>query len=459
MTKIVRTTHIIGERGVNAFADYCNRHKPYIIFREVTKNDFGIDAEVELTAVNEDGKIEPTGEILKVQIKSTEQDASYIRNEKSDRFSFYASQDDIEYWKKYRKYGLNVLLVIFDGRSENEKIYCKQIDDIDAALVSPKSKKKSIQPIDFNKTDHCLDISKSDFATTFSKSFRGRVNYIAQETLISNMWAFRQRPSILYTYPTHCKTKKSVFEKITDDQAPYFVIYNSVIYTFSPLEKDFQKFYEIIVSLGSKRFDYSFQEVVSNSNLRNHYIELLNEYIKDFMKRRSLNYQRDFNRYYFYLKSDQEIYSVPYRTRRAEKDTEKIVAQMYTYGKDTFFRHLAVEVKSMFVEERLYLIVTPKYYFSSDRKNAFDPKKTTKYTNFLNSKIWNDGIVDLLHFWWEHLSKNGDELMIFDGTTMNRPSISVGRYVTFQVPFGIPLDTKKEKKKKLITSTQLTLEL
>ena len=122
MAKVVRGTHIIGERGVNAFADYCNRHKPYIIFREVTKNDFGIDAEVELTAVNEDGKIEPTGEILKVQIKSTEQDASYIKKEKPDRFSFYASQDDIDYWKKYRKYGINVLLVIFDGRNEDEKI-------------------------------------------------------------------------------------------------------------------------------------------------------------------------------------------------------------------------------------------------------------------------------------------------------------------------------------------------
>lgn len=459
MAKIVRSTHVIGERGVNAFANYCNRHKPYIIFREVTKNDFGIDAEVELTAVNEDGKTEPTGEILKVQIKSTEQDASYIKSEKADRFSFYASQDDIEYWKKYRKYGLNVLLVIFDGRNEDEKIYCKQINDIDAALVSPKSKRKTTQPIEFSKTDHLLDLTKSDFAATFSKSFKGRVNYVASETLISNMWAFRQRPSILYTYPTHCKTKKNVFEKITDDQAPYFVIYNSIIYSFSPLEKDFQKFYEIIISVGSQRVDYSFQEVISKVSLRNHYVELLNEYIKDFMKRRYLNYQRDFSRYYFYLKADQESFSVPYRTRRAEKDTDKTVAQMYTYGKDTFFRHLAIEVKPMFVEERLFLVITPKYYFSSDRKNAFDSKKTTKYTNYLNSRMWNDGIVDLLHFWWEHLSKSSDELMIFDGSAMNRPTISVGRYVAFQVSFGIPLDTKKEKKEKAAVAKQLILEL
>jgi hypothetical protein len=52
--------HIIGERGVVEFARYCNRHTPYIIFRETTKSDFGIDGEVELVVKNADGQLQPT---------------------------------------------------------------------------------------------------------------------------------------------------------------------------------------------------------------------------------------------------------------------------------------------------------------------------------------------------------------------------------------------------------------
>ncbi|OJW74270.1 DUF4365 domain-containing protein [Spirosoma sp. 48-14] len=76
MSKTVLSSHIIGERGVNAFADYCNRHQPYIIWREETKNDFGVDGEVELTEITIDGKTKPTSQILKVQVKSTQHDNS-----------------------------------------------------------------------------------------------------------------------------------------------------------------------------------------------------------------------------------------------------------------------------------------------------------------------------------------------------------------------------------------------
>jgi hypothetical protein len=40
-----------------------------LIWREEAKNDFGIDGEVELTCKTENGKIEATANVLKVQIK------------------------------------------------------------------------------------------------------------------------------------------------------------------------------------------------------------------------------------------------------------------------------------------------------------------------------------------------------------------------------------------------------
>src|SRR6476620_1424358 len=115
MSKIVRDTHITGMRGVNLFEKYCLLHKPAIIFRETLKSDFGIDAELEMTEYTEEKKVSPTGETIKNQIKTDGTGHSYIRNEKEGQFEYYASEDDLEYWSKYKSHGFEVLLVIIDA--------------------------------------------------------------------------------------------------------------------------------------------------------------------------------------------------------------------------------------------------------------------------------------------------------------------------------------------------------
>lgn len=450
MPKTVLPTHVIGERGVNAFADYCNRHQPYIIWREEVKNDFGVDGEIELTEITADGKTKPTSQILKVQIKSTQHDNSYIVRESPESFFFNASEADMDYWKNYRQYGYQVLLVVFDGREGNEYLYCKQINDIDVGLSTKKGKQKS-QPIEFSKKDNLLISGKNDFLERYRSSFKDRINYYITETLDSNLWPFTNEPRLLYTYPTHFKTKKDVFTKISSGEAPYFVIYSSVIYTFVSIEKDFKKFFEHVVSEGQKRTEHPYREVVDSANLRNHYVELLNEYIRDFMRTRALHYQRHFRRYYFYLRIDQNEYKVPIRTRRKGKDTEKIVAQEYYYGPNHFFRHLAIEIKSLFIESKVYLIATPKYFFSADKKEPWDPKKTTQYTNYLNSRTYNDGVLDELHFWWHHLARGQRDITIFDGSALNHPSIIIGSPVWFSVKFGVSLNGPQLASKKKVS--------
>ena len=96
MGKIVTAQKIIGESGILALRQYCNKHKPYLIFREENIHDYGIDGEIEICAKNEFGKIEPTGEVLKVQVKSSLA-GSYIHNEKDNSFEFQARKDDLDY--------------------------------------------------------------------------------------------------------------------------------------------------------------------------------------------------------------------------------------------------------------------------------------------------------------------------------------------------------------------------
>ncbi|MEM9673990.1 MAG: DUF4365 domain-containing protein, partial [Bacteroidota bacterium] len=172
--KNINDRHVIGERGVIQFHNYCNRHTPYIMFRELVQNDFGIDGEVEIAKVDENGKRFATGEILKVQIKSTESDNSYIRSETENSFKYYASRQDIEYWSNITG---DVILIIYDGR--NDTLYAKKIPNFNLK----ESKKIESFPIDFDKKDNLLKIQDNSFVESFTASFYTRVNYDSKDIL------------------------------------------------------------------------------------------------------------------------------------------------------------------------------------------------------------------------------------------------------------------------------------
>lgn len=443
MPKTVLASHIVGERGVNAFENYCNRHQPYIIWREATKNDFGIDGEVELTEVTADGKTRPISQTLKVQIKSTQSEKSYMQDETPESFSFYPKDADLDYWRNYRQYGYEVLLVVFDGRKGEEKLYCKLVSGVDEVRLQKAGKRKT-NPIVFSKTDNLLVAGQHGFDVKYRASFAGRVDFATTEVLDTNLWPFRSVPRQLFTYPTHYKSKKDIFKNITNDEAPYFIINNSLIYTFVPLEKTFQKFFVHVISEGQKRTEHVFRDVVDSAVLRSHYVELLNEYIRDFMGKRGLKFQRDFRRYYFTLREPEVERTASYTSRVHRKKTEKTVVKYYEYAADKFYRHAAVSLQPLFIEDRVFLVVSPKYLFTLDRTTPLPGDKITRYTNYLNARVWNDGVLSQLHFWHDFLARSGSEITIFDGTAVNQSSITLGNAVNFDVAFGIPLEGEKK---------------
>lgn len=86
-----------------------------------------------------------------VQIKSVSSDNSYIRNEKTNSFEFYPRKEDIQYWEKYKKNGIEVLLVIYDQRID--ALYCKKVIDTDLFIGKENlkpGKKKNTNAITFH---------------------------------------------------------------------------------------------------------------------------------------------------------------------------------------------------------------------------------------------------------------------------------------------------------------------
>jgi len=458
MSKIIRNTHISGEAGVLKFAEYCNRHVSYIIFREVVKNDFGVDGEIELTRINEERKTEPLGEIMKVQIKTVASDNSYIRNEMPNSFEFYPRKEDIEYWEKYKNNGLEVLLVIYDQRID--ALYCKRVIDTDLYIAKQNLKttrKKVSSAIAFHKQDNLLEIGKNDFTIKFSSSFKSRVAFGTKENLQLNFLKYKQYPRLMYMYECKYKNKKAVYEIIEDYEAPIFVLYNSVLYSSVELGGYYASFKsKVLTDTQAKLINYS--DILNDKALRNHYIELLNAYLKSFLKTKKLAFQKDYRRFYFWLPKDQESVKITTTTRKRGQLSTKEVVRKYTYGSRTFFRHLALECKHTFIAKEPVLLLQPKYYFTSDGKTALSPKEITKLTNYLTARECNNNYCDWLHFWWSYLSY-GSELVLYadpayqDVKTVQPRSfytkhlrIALAEYSVMTVDFGIASDKKERKK-------------
>ena len=142
MPKFIGKGTVTEHKGLAKLKTFCATNVPFLVCRDETITDVGIDGEIEISLKNEDGKIEATGERIKFQLKSTESENSYIQDESENEFKFYASKDDVEYWGKHKQ---DVLLIIYDVRKD--KLYGKKISMND--FITQKQTKVKY-PVFFN---------------------------------------------------------------------------------------------------------------------------------------------------------------------------------------------------------------------------------------------------------------------------------------------------------------------
>jgi len=281
MPKFLNKSQIIGEKGVAAFHDYCANHNPPILWREETKNDFGIDGEIEIVKKNEDGHLEVTGEILKIQLKSTEK-GSYISNETETSFEFSGSSDDLNYWKNHK---LSVVLVIYFVKTQT--LHAKKVETED----SERTKKR--MSILFNKKNTLLIKGENDFLSKFSSFFKGRVNFDASETLYTNIFRFNKLPKFIYEYKSKISDVIVIFNSKIKP-LPDFLLKSSKFYSFLKLEQ-FSEFYrEFVVQEPPQTLHFkSFMREKAN---KSYAIELISKYFKDHCHKKGIGFIKDYNR-------------------------------------------------------------------------------------------------------------------------------------------------------------------
>lgn len=452
MAKIVKSTHVLGERGVNVFADYCNRHKPYIIWREEAKNDFGVDGEVELCTINDKGQIVASGYILKVQIKSTE--GGYIESEDDESITYRASKDDIHYWQDHN---LDVILIIFyaSGNGE-ERLFAKKITGLDLS-----QSQKSIA-ISFSKKDHVLELGETLFKDKFAKNFKPRVREAISEQLVTNIFPFTHLPKYIYAYRTNIKSPLDVFENLEQETYPIFYLHSDLIYTFSDIQP-YRDFKEFAVADENAVLQEPYMAFLHNRETRRIGIALLNLHIKDYLYDLGISYNKDYRRYVFapcrkFYKVDKSSIRKTVRgkwtsqwrlkgkatTLKGRKMPKAVITYYEGYGTlPVFYRHIAFRLQYKLTVEQLLLVITPQYLFTSDGKNPLDdPDLITKLTNALTKDERNIQLIDKVHFLWYFLKNRKFCIRVSD---IKGSLIHIGEYLQFDVNFGIHIDQTRSQ--------------
>ena len=471
MSKIVHSSHVTEGKGIAAFDHYCANHSPKILWREESKHDYGVDGEVEITRTNADGKIEATAEILKIQLKSTEK-GSYIHKENEESFVFYPTNDDLEYWSKHL---LKVVLVIYVAKTDT--LYAKEIPKI-----NPRNRKsKERIPIEFSKQENRLG-NHDDFILRFSAKFRSRVNYDISEIWASNIFKFKSLPKFVYQYGARFTNVKDIFalQREYDFEIPAFKIHSGSIWLMYDPFKYYPEFADHIIDSSSKEI-HIFKRLLEDSDTRPIVISLLNSQIRQtfYGKPYFVSYNKKYRRYYFRLKHGSMIKTVSADGKPAEdiideeiverreqykprikrrRWPERAVVIYKTYGKHTFYRHHAFEIEYKYADEGLYLVINPKYLFTSDGKNPLDdPELITKFTNNITKLEFNNQNLAHVHFIYSFLRGRDSDIVI---CSLPDSEITLGGYKIFEVEFGIAKDnTKLGKRKKSSDTNQISMDL
>lgn len=431
MGKYIGRSTIIEHKGLAKLKVFCANNIPYLICRDETITDVGIDGEIEISSRNEDGKVEATGERIKFQLKSTESDNSYIQQETETDFSFYANSNDVDYWSKHKQ---DVLLIIYDVRCD--KLYGKKISKHD--YLSQKQNRIKF-PINFHKPHCILEPDNFDFHKQFSTSIKTRLDYNFQEPAMTNLFRVRKFPKLLYQYETDFTRKNEVYKSLPQDHTiPEFVLYNRTIFTFTEPKNQPQYFKDHVIKYGTEKF-YLFKNVSHEKQLRNHYVELIKIYFKKFLSTKGIYLNKDHNRFYFGIRNGEAVRSILAKTRKQGRKSPKEVAKFYIYGKYEFYRHTAFEIEFIH-SDSMYITITPTYLITSDGKTPSDSKLASKFIITQKSREFNPNVANNVHTIFSYLSnEQGDGITIYNNDGVE---LEFSSYIPQMLPFHISTDDK-----------------
>ena len=237
-------------------------HKMRCIYREINKDDFGIDGEIEIVVPKPDGLgYETTGSVLKFQAKSGK---SYIKSDKPDSFHVPVSKDDLLLW-----HNSNVPTLFLVFHPGDDRLYWKEIKGF---IKQTKNVWQPPYQIVFNKAEDEFSENTFDKLTPIANIKHPKVSWAAKEKLFTNLLEIEELPSI-YSSTTKAVDEAEILFSVSN-QVPPFFIQNQRLYSCSDLS-DLSNSLSGWVD-GSNCRQEALTNLFENADLKRGYVKILN---------------------------------------------------------------------------------------------------------------------------------------------------------------------------------------
>jgi hypothetical protein len=389
MGKTVKASKLTEWKGLDRISAVVHEMKN--IWREMTKDDFGLDGEIEVVSPKPDGKgFETTGGIVKVQAKAGE---SYIRFDTEASFTTPVDQNDLKYWNGCT---FPVLFIVYHPR--DDKLYFKEVKEYIRSTPDVFSKPHQIR---FDKADDEFSASSKSEVSRHAGASPTRISFNQKEKLFSNLLPVRKLPTTLFRAATRRKSRETIRDEI-EGYVPPFCVVDGMIYSLSdPADEEcpLRKFC-------TGRFgSVGVGEWLADGERVKDFIFLMNQLLGKHMGRCGIRYNREFGRSYFPREDPDALeFKRRWTSPRTGVSDERTVAKYYEYGADKFWRHLAAEARICCLGGRWFLHIMPMYFFTEDGEKPCEGELAGPYTTSLKADEKNNHVLNHVLFWSDVLA-------------------------------------------------------
>jgi Domain of unknown function (DUF4365) len=392
MSKNVPKTKIIEWKGLDRITEIV--HRMNCIFRETSKDDVGLDGEIEVVAPKADGKgFETTGGIVKVQAKAGQ---SYVVADDGATFSTPVEKADLEYWHRCT---FPVLFIVY--HPGDDRLYFKEVKSYiqtTPAVFSPPYR------IRFDKNADEFTDGQGSKVCEHARVSPPRIAFGQRERLFSNLLPVRRMPERLW-YGTTQQTEWKAVRQQVEGLSPPFCVRDGRLYSLADLRNR-----QCVLRqwCGKRIKSVPVAEWIEDNARIGDFYFLLNQLLGAHRCLCGIRYNPDLGRAYFPRLNDTDAeFRRPWTSVRTGKAVPgRLIVKHYDYGAVSFWRHLAADLSFRRFGTKWYFQIGAKYLFTTDGATVCDSAIVGPYTTRLKADEHNPQVLNHALFWADVLSRN-----------------------------------------------------
>jgi hypothetical protein len=366
-------------------------HEMKCIFREITKDDFGIDGEIEIVVPKPEGEgFQTTGGIIKVQAKSG---MSYVKQDSDSSFATPVSRSDLDLW-----YNANFSTAFIVYHPDDDTLYWKEIRSY--VRNTPNVWSPPFRVV-FNKATDQFTPDCFDSLCALADVSPPRVSSESRERLFSNLLRVQRLPWV-WSASTEERSYQGVRRSI-QGFVPPFTLIGGRLHSLSNLNDE-----DCVLRSHCDTSDIRFEKVESwwdDEDRRRQYVFLLNQLLGIHLRRLGIRYSKRFRRNFFPREDDDSLeFKREWYNARTRRSAQRTVVQFYEYGYDRFWRHRAVELTFRMIGTAWFLQIDPKYFFTEDGRSPYDSSRVGALTTKVKARETNLHVLNDVLFWSDILS-------------------------------------------------------